>query len=279
MPADSNSIGQFQPSQDWFSHQEIDAASREQQVRDYINQTLKEYGQLQPYAGMEADLGSQGRQTQLSALGAYGGLLDTGWDPQSREMQRQALNRSNEATAGQRGALLQQAQMSGGRTGPGSSAALANVASAGQGGANAQAQAGRTAQAAALGRRLQALGAYGSLAGAIRGGDINAQETGFQNRLQQIGGESAARNSLANYYTNQLNQGAAQNAANWQAALGAGGIALGGAGLAQNYANRGGPYDVGYSTDYGAGSLLPAPGTFTPLTPLYNSIPDYWKLP
>ena len=243
--------------------------NREQQVRDYINQTLQEYGGLNPYAGYQADLGSQGRQTQLSALGNLGGLLDNGWDPQSREAQRQAVNKANESTQGQTGSLLLNAQMGGTRTGAGSSADLATQAAQSQGQAQAANTAGRQGQAAALARRLQALGAYGSLAGSIRGGDINSAEQGFQNQLQQFGGMSAARNNLANYYTNQLNQGAAQNASNWQAALGAGGLALGGYGVMSGMQPA--PYQSAGPTDFGL------PGGDAPI-PISN-FPNYWNTP
>jgi hypothetical protein len=255
----------------------LNQAARDDQVRQYIQQTLGDYQNLNPYAGSQADMASQGRQTQLSAMGNLGGLLANGWDPQAREMQRQALNKSNEATAGNQGALLQQAQMGGGATGPGSSAAQAVQAASSQGGANAGAAAGRQAQADAMARRLQALGAYGSLAGAIRGGDINSGEQGFQNQLQQFGGMSAARNSLANYYTNQLNQGAAQNAGNWQTALGMGGMALGGYGALSGMG--GNPAGVGYSTDYGAGGLLPMGSQYQQNTPYTSYIPPEYRNP
>jgi hypothetical protein len=249
-------------------------AQREQQVRDYINQTLGDYSSLQPFAGSQADMAGQGRQVQMSALGQYGGLIGNGWDPQSREAQRQATNRASESSAGNLGSQMLQAQMGGTKTGSGTSADLASRAAQAQGGAQAANTTGRMGQSAALARRLHALGAYGSLAGAIRGGDISSGEQGFQNQLQQIGGESAARNSLANFYTNQLNQSAAQNSATAQNALGAAGLGLGGYATYQNMANRN-PYDVGLSTDYGAGSLLPAASTnYTP-----TNFPNYWNTP
>lgn len=255
----------------------LNQSARDDQVRNYIQQTLNEYSQLNPLAGTQADMAGQGRQTQLSALNNFGGLIDNGWDPQAKEMQRQAMAQSTQASAGHQGALLQQAQMGGTNTGPGSSTGQAALAAQSQGGANAGAQAGRQAQSAALGRRLQALGAYGSLAGAIRNQDVGSTEQGYQNQLQQLGGESAARNSLANYYTNQLNQSAAQNAANMQMALGAGGLALGGYGAIQGMGG-GNPYGVGYSTDYGAGGLLPG-GGYQQSAPYTSFIPPEYLNP
>jgi len=219
----------------------LNAPTRDQQVLQYIQDTLGEYKGLQPFQTTNADTFGPGRQTQLSALGRFGSLAQNGgWDPQAREMQRQSMARGNEASAGQQGAALQQAQMHGTNTGGGLGAVAAQ--SANQGGVNAQAGAQSAANAAAHQRMLESLGAYGGLAGQVRGQDVGSMEQGFQNQLQKFGGLSNTRNSLANYQTNQLNASQAQSQMLPQALIGGAQMGLNTYGAMRN--NSGGLYDI-----------------------------------
>lgn len=200
---------------------------KQQQILDYINQTLNDYSGMNPNVASEADQSGPGRAGQLRAISGLGSLAGQGGLDAigSSNLQDELGGMGQQFNAQRQGAQQNYAArwLGPGATGAGLGAGLQAASQYGTPAAAAASQ----AAAASRGRALQALQQYAQMGGQLRGQDAGLSQLGFQNQLQQIQGKAAARNQLGNYYTNLNNMDRAGQQAGLQTGMGAAGLALG----------------------------------------------------
>lgn len=203
------------------------SADKQQQILDYINQTLGEYEGMNPYGAAQQDQAGPGRAGQLRAISGMGSLAgEGGLDAIESSNLQDALGGLGQQFNAQREGA-QQAYAARG-LGPGASGVGLgqSLQAAGQYASPAAAAASQAA-AASRARALQAVQQYAQMGGQLRGQDAGLSQLTFQNQLQQLQGKAAARNQLGNYYTNLTNADRAGSQAGLQTGMGAAGLALG----------------------------------------------------
>ena len=175
-------------------------------VSNYVPEIAKYTPEATPQQITEAGVSGE-RQAQKQALQQYGRLAQSGYDPIAAAQQEQALSAgAAQASVARQAALREAAQRGMAGTGLESLAGMGAAEQAGMEGRQAALQ----AQAEAGQRRLQALGAYGNLAGQMR-------QQGTQTEQANVGIMNAFNERMARNL-NQYNQYVAelQNQANLQ---------------------------------------------------------------
>jgi hypothetical protein len=200
---------------------------KQQQILDYINQTLGDYQGMNPMAVTQQDWNGPGRAGQLRAIQGLGQLGSSGGldDISSNQLQNElgGMNQGLNAQTQQMQQGFAGRGMGSGQSGAGLGAGLAGV----QQFATPAAVAASQAASASRQRALQAVQQYAQMGGQLRQGDFGANQLGFNNSLAQIQGKAAARNQLGNYYTNLSNKDRAGQQAGMQTGMGAIGLGLG----------------------------------------------------
>ena len=176
-------------------------------VQKYVPEVYKYTPEATPQQITEASVGGE-KQAQKQALQQYGRLAQAGYDPIAAAQQEAALSAgAAQASVARQAALREAAQR--GMAGTGLES-LAGMGAAEQAGMEGR-QAALAAQQQAGQRRLQALGAYGNLAGQMRqqGTQTEQANVGIMNAFN----ERMARNlNQYNQYVAELkNQATLQN--------------------------------------------------------------------
>lgn len=183
-----------------------------QTVQDYIPEIFKQVPEAVPQQITESGVAPE-IQAQKEALRQYGRMAQTGYDPIAAAQQEAALTASAaQASAARQAGLREAAQRGMGGTGLD---VLSGLGAAEQA-AVAGRQAALQAQAEAGQRRMQALGAYGTLAGQIRQAGTQTEQANVN--IMNAFNERMSRNlNQYNQYVAELkNQSTLQNRAEKQ---------------------------------------------------------------
>lgn len=181
-------------------------------VSDYIPEIAQHVPEATPQQVTEAGVGTE-RQAQKEALRQYGRMAQAGYDPIAAAQQEAALTASAaQASAARQAALREASQRGMGGTGLDVLAGMGATEQAAVGGRQAALQ----AQQEAGQRRLQALGAYGTLAGQMRQQGTQTEQANVN--IMNAFNERMARNlNQYNQYVAELkNQAQLQNRAEQQ---------------------------------------------------------------
>jgi hypothetical protein len=181
-------------------------------VSDYVPEISKYIPEAAPQQVTEAGVGAE-RQAQKEALRQYGRMAQAGYDPIAAAQQEAALTASAaQASAARQAALREASQRGLGGTGLDVLAGMGAAEQEAIGGRQAALQ----AQQEAGQRRLQALGAYGTLAGQMRQQGTQTEQANVN--IMNAFNERMARNlNQYNQYVAELkNQAQLQNRAEQQ---------------------------------------------------------------
>lgn len=181
-------------------------------VSDYVPEIAKYTPESTPQQISEAGTAGE-RQAQKQALQQYGRLAQAGYDPIAAAQQEAALTASaQQASAARQAALREAAQRGMAGTGLDVLSGIGATEQAAVGGRQAALQ----AQAEAGQRRMQALGAYGTLAGQMR--QQGAQTEQANVNIMNAFNERMARNlnQYNQYVAEMQNQAQQQNRAEQQ---------------------------------------------------------------
>lgn len=191
---------------------EVQLKTFQKEVSDYVPEIAKFIPEATPQRVAEAGTAGE-RQAQKQALQQYGRLAETGYDPIAAAQQEQALTASAaQASAARQAALREAAQRGMAGTGLDVLSGMGAAEQAAVGGRQAALQ----AQAEAGQRRMQALGAYGTLAGQMR--QQGAQTEQANVNIMNAFNERMARNlnQYNQYVAEMQNQAQQQNRAEQQ---------------------------------------------------------------
>lgn len=158
------------------------------------------------YAGIDPRM----QEAQMGSLGEMQRIVDTGGlDPQARANLQQAQTQTNEASRGQREALMQQSAARGTQ---GSGVETANAMLSNQGAATNLANQGFQTAADANNRKMQAIKGVSDIGGQVYGQE--AQKAQAQNAINQFNTQN--RQGVENMNVGSRNAAAAQNLAERQ---------------------------------------------------------------